>query len=91
MMMRMGRRLVCVGLALDAVQVSPFVLTGGAALIVDVFLVLIGLLHANRGRPRVEPLFQRLALERVAGRRAIPPERFIGWRDAANRSAVGAL
>ena len=33
----------------------------------------------------------RLALERVAGRRAIPPERFIGWRDAANRAAVGAL
>jgi tetratricopeptide (TPR) repeat protein len=33
----------------------------------------------------------RLALERVAGRRAIPPERFIGWREAANRAAVGAL
>ena len=32
----------------------------------------------------------RLALERVAGRRAIPPERFIGWREAANRAAVGA-
>jgi hypothetical protein len=27
----------------------------------------------------------RLAVERVAGRRAIPPERFIGWREAANR------
>lgn len=33
----------------------------------------------------------RLALERVAGRRAIPPERFIGWREAANRVAVGSL
>ena len=33
----------------------------------------------------------RLALERVAGRRAIPPGRFIGWREAANRAAVGAL
>jgi len=33
----------------------------------------------------------RLALERVAGRRAIPPERFIGWREAANRAAAGAL
>ena len=33
----------------------------------------------------------RLALERVAGLRAIPPERFIGWREAANRAAVGAL
>jgi len=33
----------------------------------------------------------RLALERVAGRRPIPPERFIGWREAANRAAVGAL
>ncbi len=32
----------------------------------------------------------RLALERVAGRRAIPPERFIGWREAANRAAVAA-
>jgi 3-hydroxyacyl-CoA dehydrogenase len=30
----------------------------------------------------------RLALERAAGRRAIPPERFIGWREAANRAAV---
>jgi tetratricopeptide (TPR) repeat protein len=33
----------------------------------------------------------RLALERVASRRAIPPERFIGWREAAKRAAVGAL
>ena len=32
-----------------------------------------------------------LALERVAGRRAIPPERFIGWREAAIRAAAGAL
>jgi tetratricopeptide (TPR) repeat protein len=32
----------------------------------------------------------RLALERVAGRRAIPPERFIGWREAAHRAAGGA-
>jgi hypothetical protein len=32
----------------------------------------------------------RLALERVTGRRAIPPERFIGWREAANRAGVGA-
>jgi len=31
-----------------------------------------------------------LALERVAGRRAIPPERFIGWREAANRAANSA-
>jgi len=31
----------------------------------------------------------RLALERVAGRRAIPPERFVGWREAAARAAVG--
>jgi hypothetical protein len=30
----------------------------------------------------------RLVLERVAGRRAIPPERFIGWREAANRAAM---
>ena len=30
----------------------------------------------------------RLAVERVAGRRAIPPERFIGWREAANRAAA---
>jgi tetratricopeptide (TPR) repeat protein len=33
----------------------------------------------------------RLAVERVAGRRAIPPERFIGWREAAHRVATGAL
>ncbi len=32
----------------------------------------------------------RLALERVAGRRAIPPERFIGWREAALRVALVA-
>ncbi len=32
-----------------------------------------------------------LALERVAGRRAIPPERFVGWREAADRTGVGAL
>jgi tetratricopeptide (TPR) repeat protein len=32
----------------------------------------------------------RLAVERVAGRRAIPPERFVGWREAASRVAVGA-
>ncbi len=32
----------------------------------------------------------RLAIERVAGRRAIPPERFVGWREAASRAAVGA-
>jgi hypothetical protein len=31
-----------------------------------------------------------LALECVVGRRAIPPERFIGWREAADRAA-GAL
>jgi tetratricopeptide (TPR) repeat protein len=30
----------------------------------------------------------RLALERVAGRRAIPPERFVGWREAASRTAA---
>jgi len=30
----------------------------------------------------------RLALERVAGRRAIPPERFVGWREAADRVAA---
>ena len=30
----------------------------------------------------------RLAVERVGGRRAIPPERFIGWREAASRAAV---
>jgi tetratricopeptide (TPR) repeat protein len=33
----------------------------------------------------------RLALERVAGRRGIPPERFIGWREAVNRMAVAGL
>jgi len=33
----------------------------------------------------------RLAIERVAGRRAIPPERFVGWREAANRAAVWAV
>jgi len=33
----------------------------------------------------------RLALERVAGLRPIPPERFIGWRKAASRVAAGAL
>ncbi len=32
----------------------------------------------------------RLALERVAGRRSIPPERFIGWREAVNRAAMAA-
>jgi hypothetical protein len=32
----------------------------------------------------------RLALERVAGRRAIPPERFVGWREAVDRAAAGA-
>ena len=32
----------------------------------------------------------RLALERVAGRRAIPPERFVGWREAATRAAAAA-
>ena len=30
----------------------------------------------------------RLALERVAGRRGIPPERFVGWREAAARTAA---
>lgn len=30
----------------------------------------------------------RFALERVAGLRAIPPERFVGWRDAAKRVAA---
>jgi hypothetical protein len=29
-----------------------------------------------------------LAVERVAGLRAIPPERFVGWREAANRVAA---
>ena len=33
----------------------------------------------------------RLALKRVAGRRAIPPERFIGWREATIRAAAEAL
>jgi tetratricopeptide (TPR) repeat protein len=33
----------------------------------------------------------RLALERVAGQRAIPPERFVGWREAAGRAAEVAL
>ena len=33
----------------------------------------------------------RLALERVAGQRAIPPERFVGWREAARRAAEPAL
>jgi tetratricopeptide (TPR) repeat protein len=32
----------------------------------------------------------RLAVERVAGLRAIPPERFIGWREAARRAASEA-
>ena len=31
----------------------------------------------------------RLVVERVAGLRAIPPERFIGWREAAGRVAAG--
>jgi len=30
----------------------------------------------------------RLAVERVAGLRAIPPERFVGWREAVNRAAA---
>jgi tetratricopeptide (TPR) repeat protein len=30
----------------------------------------------------------RLAVERVAGQRAIPPERFVGWREAASRAAL---
>ena len=33
----------------------------------------------------------RLAVERIAGRRPIPPQRFVGWREAANRAAVAAL
>ena len=33
----------------------------------------------------------RLALERVAGQRPIPPERFAGWREAARRAAQEAL
>ena len=32
----------------------------------------------------------RLAVERVAGLRTIPPERFIGWREAAHRVAMEA-
>ena len=32
----------------------------------------------------------RLAVERVAGRRALAPERYVGWRDAARRTALGA-
>src|SRR5262249_40590170 len=32
-----------------------------------------------------------LALERVAGLRAIPPERFVGWREAAHRAGWSAL
>ncbi len=31
----------------------------------------------------------RLAVERVAGLRPIPPERFIGWRGAVERVAIG--
>ena len=31
----------------------------------------------------------RLALERVAGLRAIPPERYVGWREAASRARTG--
>jgi len=31
----------------------------------------------------------RLILERVAGRRAIPPERYAGWREAVSRVAMG--
>ena len=30
----------------------------------------------------------RLALERISGLRAIPPERFAGWREAAHRAAA---
>ncbi len=33
----------------------------------------------------------RLALERVEGRRPIPPERYVGWREAANRAAGATL
>jgi hypothetical protein len=34
----------------------------------------------------------RLAVERVAGLRAISPQRFIGWREAADRGrALGAM
>jgi tetratricopeptide (TPR) repeat protein len=32
----------------------------------------------------------RLAVERVAGLRPIPPERFVGWREAARRAEVGS-
>ena len=32
----------------------------------------------------------RLAVERVAGRRSISPERFVGWREAAARAGIGA-
>jgi tetratricopeptide (TPR) repeat protein len=32
----------------------------------------------------------RLAIERVAGRRVIPPERFVGWREAASRAAMAS-
>ncbi|MCU9847983.1 tetratricopeptide repeat protein [Defluviimonas sp. WL0024] len=32
----------------------------------------------------------RLVVERVAGRRAIPPERFLGWREAARRADLAA-
>lgn len=32
----------------------------------------------------------RLVLERVAGLRPIPPERFVGWRETAKQVAVGA-
>ncbi len=32
----------------------------------------------------------RLALEHVASRRAIPPEHYVGWREAAKRVAVSA-
>jgi len=31
----------------------------------------------------------RLALERVQGLRAIPPERYVGWREAAHRARTG--
>jgi len=30
----------------------------------------------------------RIAVERFAGRRTIPPERFVGWREAGNRVAT---
>jgi hypothetical protein len=32
----------------------------------------------------------RLVVERVAGRRPIPPERFVGWREAAARAVPGS-